>query len=212
MDFNPHTEVTEERVNEVNKAFTEAFAELIAQTESLGRPLIGDVYMDVSYRASQDALGQFFTPYPVTMLGAEMSIEEAKIESATVEDPISIADPTCGASRMQIAVVMAARNHREDVPVFVQGTDLDKVCAQMSIINLYLFQIPGRIYHANSLTQETFAGWVINPGNPQTPFVEPIDDPDRNPPAEVDSEPEAEESPQPVETDSQGDLSEFFAE
>lgn len=176
-DSNTRTQATE--------AFAEAFAALLTETKTQGRPLLGDVYMDVGHRS--DALGQHFSPFHICELMAELQVNSNDITEATKDDPLRIADPACGDSRMQIAVAKAARSQQEDVPIYIEGIDLDETCAKMSVINLAIYQIPSRVYHGNSLTQEMHTAWEIDPtSRGLLPAVKQIDDPD--PPLQLLSE------------------------
>jgi hypothetical protein len=88
---------------------------------------------------------------------------------------------------MQIAVAKAARSQRKNIPIYVEGVDLDETCAKMSVINLSIDQIPSRVYHGNSLTQEIHTAWEIDPSsNGLLPAIKQIDNPD--PPLQAHSE------------------------
>lgn len=201
------------------EAFAEAFAALLTETKSQDRPLLGDVYMDVGHRS--ESLGQHFSPYHICKLMAEMQVNGNDITEATEDNPLRIADPACGDSRMQIAVSKAARSQREDIPIYVEGIDLDETCAKMSVINLAIYQIPSRVYHGNSLTQEMHTVWEIDPtSRGLLPVVNQIDDPD--PPLQLLSEdntstdtPSPEETSQPTQPNvpsdkSNSELSDFL--
>lgn len=128
--------------------FAAAFGELVVVSEDAGVEVLGDIYE--YYRASSDNLGQFFTPHSVAAAKAEMAIATSSRES---EGPTKVADPACGSGRLLIH----AANHVEDGEF--TGQDKDRICAMMTAVNLWLFDLDGYAIHGDSLTQDHYTIW-----------------------------------------------------
>ncbi|WP_158295119.1 N-6 DNA methylase [Halorubrum sp. ASP1] len=156
---------------EVAESFSKAFGELSATTITADRPVIGDVYEEIGTRS--DRLGQYFTPWNLCQLKAEL-ITAGKDHDQS-GDPVTISDPACGSGRLLIAE--AKRLHEEDpeTPVIATGVDKDRTCARMAVINLAIAGVPGRIHHGDSLSMDFHRTWLIDPttAGPTVKQVEP---------------------------------------
>jgi type I restriction-modification system DNA methylase subunit len=99
--------------------------------------------------------GQFFTPFHVSCLMAEIAIGDNECQKNRV---IRICDPCCGAGGMLVAGISVMKkrgiNYQQDV--FFLGTDIDPRCARMTFIQLSLLAAPAVIICGNSLTNETY--------------------------------------------------------
>lgn len=186
-DLASHCTDPDEAASAIADAFAKALGELSLQHDKTGQPVLGDVYMVIG--RSSDRLGQFFTPYNVAKMMAEVQLLSGRApEDATPADPLTIADSSCGSARLLVAAALKIdAQTNEPVPIYVQGTDIDPICAKMAAINLTMFSIPGRIYHGDSLSGEMHAAWeVAPPDSTDTPADAPpltrIDPDDRIPP------------------------------
>lgn len=107
--------------------------------------------------------GQFFTPYNVSRMIAEMSIGNAQKEIDN-KGWIAICDPCIGGGAMLIAAANTMRRQKiyyHDHVLFV-GQDVDRVVGLMAYIQLSLLGCPGYIVIGNSLTRPII-------GNPLMP-------------------------------------------
>lgn len=99
--------------------------------------------------------GQFFTPYHISRMMAEMSMGETEFPKGRV---CKISDPCCGAGGMLIAGAMVMKdrgvNYQQDA-LFV-GQDIDARCCRMAFIQTSLLAIPAVIACGNSLTAEVY--------------------------------------------------------
>lgn len=99
--------------------------------------------------------GQFFTPYHISYMMAEIAIGEKEIPQNRV---IRITDPCCGAGGMLVAAASVMKNNginfQQDV--FFLGTDIDPRCARMTYIQMSLLGAPAVIICGNSLSFEVF--------------------------------------------------------
>lgn len=199
--------------------FAAALGELTEHTVSDQRPVLGGVYEQVGRQS--DALGQHFTPWNVSLANAELTIHADDVEDATADDPLTVCDPACGSGRLLIAVAKAVHDRDPDTPLVVTGVDKDRTCARMAVVNLVLGATPGRVYHGNSLTMETWRRWDVRPSavGPAVRIVEEPADlsmPDREPEEESEHEvvdatadPDAEAAEADVDLGAQTDLGVF---
>jgi len=104
---------------------------------------------------SNERNGQFFTPYNISKMMAEMLIGENGFPQNRV---CKINDPTCGAGGMLIAGAMVLKergfNYQRDA-LYI-GQDIDARCARMAFIQLSLLGVPAVIHCMNTLTMKSF--------------------------------------------------------
>lgn len=136
------------------KIFSELFADMTMSLEdNPNQDFLGEMYMAVSMGSSHT--GQFFTPYHVCELLANLAnIENIKkqIESSGYA---MVNDPACGAGANLIAAANACRragiNYQRKM-MFV-GQDIDSICAYMCYLQLSLLGCPGYVIIGNTLTE-----------------------------------------------------------
>lgn len=147
-------------IKKYNKQEQPLFSELAAHTvmaleENPEQDFLGSIFMSLNLGNQHN--GQFFTPYHVCELMAEVSMWDSvlKIEK---EGYITINDPCCGAGATLIAGVHAAKKRLEKAGynyqnhVFVVAQDIDMTVALMCYIQLSLLGVAGYIKVGNSLT------------------------------------------------------------
>lgn len=102
-------------------------------------------------------LGQFFTPYPIARLNAEMTMRGL---GYFIEEQgyCTLAEPACGAGCMVIAAadIVEADEHELCTSMLVQATDLSEQCYQMAYIQLAMRGVAGIVRRGNSLSDEVF--------------------------------------------------------
>jgi len=105
---------------------------------------------------SNSRTGQFFTPYHISYMMAEMSIGDAPKNQI-----LKICDPACGSGVMLIASadVLRKRGMNYQWDVYFKGIDIDPRCARMTFIQMSLLGAPAVIVCGNALTNETFWEW-----------------------------------------------------
>lgn len=112
---------------------------------------LGSLFMELELGSSQ--IGQFFTPYEVSLMMAKMLVgaDKDKYENMPV---IDLHEPAVGSGSMVIAYAEALRdigvNYQEKM--WVQAIDLDSVAAMMAYIQLSLLYVPGEVCVGNTLT------------------------------------------------------------
>lgn len=127
------------------ETFAKAFAGLVDWMED--HPLtdaFGDYFQQY---ISGGHNGQFFTPLHVADMMAQL------VFTADLDGPMN--DPCCGSGRFFLT---AARVNRAITCI---GGDISEMCCKMTLINLCLNDITGKIYHMDALSLETWRVWEI---------------------------------------------------
>jgi type I restriction-modification system DNA methylase subunit len=135
----------------------EQHAQLLAITvealEEKDQDFLGEVFTHGELTNSRS--GQFFTPYHISYLMAEMSIGEKELPKNRV---LRISDPCCGAGGMLVATASVLKkqniNYQQDAIFY--ATDIDPRCARMTFIQMSLLAAPAVIICGNSLTFEVY--------------------------------------------------------
>lgn len=143
--------------------FAKIFVLLSQQIEpSVGfNDYLGELYM--RSETSNSKAGQFFTPYCISKMCAETTINAEMIKEYKEQDKIlTIQEPACGAGGMIIAVADVLHN-KYDFNIahnlLVECSDVDSRCVHMSYLQLGLAGIPAVIYQRNTLTMQTWECW-----------------------------------------------------
>lgn len=122
---------------------------------------LGELYMRSNTSSSQ--AGQFFTPYHVSKMCAEVTIDEAVVKKAIENDEIITQyEPTCGSGGMVLAAADILYNKYHfniSRNLLVVCGDIDERCVHMTYLQLSLAGIPAVIYHQDALTLETWGVW-----------------------------------------------------
>lgn len=147
-------------IQKYNKQEQALFPELAAHTvmaleENPEQDFLGSIFMDLNL--GSESGGQFFTPYHVCQLMADITIGDV---AAQVEKDgyATIHDPCCGAGATLIAGVHSARKQLEKVGlnfqnhVLVAAQDIDEIVALMCYIQLSLLGVAAYIKIGNTLT------------------------------------------------------------
>lgn len=121
--------------------------------------VLGHHYM--SLELGNDAMGQFFTPYHVSQLVAQMNCPDFA-EHLNSKPFITVSEPTCGSGGMVVAFAEAMHragyDHTQQLHVSAQ--DLEATSVHMSYIALSLLGIPAVVTHGNTLSQEVRDRWA----------------------------------------------------
>lgn len=150
-----------EVVKKYNKQEQELFPELAAQTvlaleENPEQDFLGSIFMSLNLGNKNSS--QFFTPYHVCELMAEVTMDDT-VQKVEQNGYISINDPCCGAGATLIAGFHAARKRLEKAHinyqnhVLVVAQDIDETVALMCYIQLSLLGVAGYVKVGNSLTE-----------------------------------------------------------
>jgi type I restriction-modification system DNA methylase subunit len=153
----------EETTQTAFRAYSEAFANLLAAMEKTDADVLGCLYQE--YGAPSEENGQHFTPPHVArLLGGMMLPTDEEVESTTPDDPITIYDPTCGSGGLLVGAGQQLEECAESpyAAVFV-GQDIDIRCVKMTAINFAVRGLPGFAIHGDSLKADPMAAWKVRP-------------------------------------------------
>lgn len=135
--------------------FDEAFALMVDEMETHNEDFLGEVYQQCEL--GNDRLGQFFTPYPVSLMIAKISAGDLKKQ---IEEKhfITLNEPACGSGGMVIAFrqAMLDANCNPSRDVFVTAQDVSEMAFKMCYIQLSLYGMAAEVIHGNTLTLETW--------------------------------------------------------
>lgn len=112
---------------------------------------LGKMYMNLNL--GNHWKGQFFTPYNVCKMMAEITVGNVD-EQIKEKGYISICDPACGAGATLIAAANSLKNSKYNFQnhVLFAGQDIDRIVAQMCYIQLSLLGCAGYVCVGNTLT------------------------------------------------------------
>lgn len=116
------------------------------------RDFLGEIYMELNL--GNDAGGQFFTPYDVCRLMAEINRPADIAQKIEADRFVSVNDCACGAGATLIAFANTCKLHdiNYQTDVLFTAQDIDFVTACMCYIQLSLLGCPGYVFVGNSLT------------------------------------------------------------
>lgn len=136
--------------------FSNILGELIMAFDKRYEDYLGKIYMEMAiYNKGK---GQFFTPYDLSELTAELvGIEE--------KETITINEPAVGSGGMIIAYAehLLKNGINPQNKLLISASDKDINCVRMSHIQLSILGLRAKIYHRDTLTMDT---WKIT----YTPF------------------------------------------
>jgi hypothetical protein len=140
--------------------FSEALAALTVEMTGDGSGMV-DVLGDYFERfLSFGRNGQFFTPQNICDMMARLQNPVHALQR--------ILDPACGSGRMLMAMAKLNRH------ALFYGADNDRNCALMTVVNLTLNSMYGEVSWMNSITNQYYAGWLIEPTIHGVPRVRQI--------------------------------------
>lgn len=177
-----HYEEREERylriISKYNKQEQELFPELaslmiMGLDDNPEQDFLGDVFM--SLNLGNESNGQFFTPYHVSQLMADITVGD-KIEEIERKGFVSIHDCCCGAGSMLIAAIHSVRKQMESMNpprnyqnhVLVVGQDIDEIVALMCYIQISFLGVAGYVKVGDALTdpitdKDTYENYWFTP-------------------------------------------------
>ena len=108
-------------------------------------------------------LGQFFTPYHVSLMMAKMSLAGAD-EMIRERGYVVVGEPACGAGCMVLAAanVIEEMGHDPTTTMLVEATDLSETCYHMAYVQLATRGIPAKVLRGDTLSGEMFE-WAWTP-------------------------------------------------
>ena len=148
------------------KGICEIFSKIFLMCSSVvyDNGIFGDYLGDLFMRLNQGNkhAGQFFTPYNVSKMMAEIIITEEKIRQSTENDGVmTIADPCCGGGGMIMAALSTLKERGVNYArnCFVECTDIDIRCVHMTYLQLALAGVPAIVKHQDALSRQLWSVW-----------------------------------------------------
>lgn len=99
--------------------------------------------------------GQFFTPYPVCQMLAQMTMDPEQFEQ---KDVVQIHEPACGAGAMILAAAEYMNDHGIDYgrQAHFVAQDLDFTAVCMTYIQLSIAGVSAKVVHGNTLSMKIY--------------------------------------------------------
>lgn len=137
---------------------SEALALLVAEMGDDPRDVLGETFMRLELGDKDH--GQFFTPYSVAQLMAEIQVEPI-VAALAERDYVTVYEPAVGAGAMMIATTQALRAHGINYQrrLHITADDISPTAVHMAYVQLSLLHVPAVVYRRNSITLETWDRW-----------------------------------------------------
>lgn len=126
--------------------FGQAWSCLLKETKAYEQDILGEIYES---QISFGEHGQFFTPVQVTDM-------MTKIVNPTSGQ--TVIDPACGSGRFFVSMAKVNKD------LCFTGVDISSICAKMSALNMWLFDLHADIYQGDSLSGVMHQLWKIRKG------------------------------------------------
>ena len=122
--------------------------------------VIGVYRLYQELRLGNKWLGQFFTPFQISLLSGKMMLHDIK-EKIKKYGYITVNEPTVGGGSMILGMckAMLEENINYQNHMLVVAQDLDIHSVYMSYIQLSLAGVPAIVIHGNSLLVEERSRW-----------------------------------------------------
>ncbi len=137
------------------ESFSKLLALLISALEEKHQDFLGQIFSNLNLGNSNK--GQFFTPYHVSKMMAEINFTDSKNEIDN-KGFITLSEPCCGSGGMVIAYceTMKEKGYNYQHQLYVEAVDVDDICFKMAYIQLSLYGIPAKVVRGDSLTLRFF--------------------------------------------------------
>ena len=118
---------------------------------------LGEIYMELS--GGKKAAGQYFTPYHVSRLLAEMTVGQSDLSDDKI---LTLNEPCCGSGGIIVATAETLKEHGINYTnnaVFV-ANDIDRNCALMCYLQTSWAAMPAVVLHQDTLTLQTWDKFI----------------------------------------------------
>ena len=135
--------------------FSKLLAFLVKGLEQKHQDFLGQIFMELGFGNAKK--GQFFTPYSVCRLMAEINFSEFEYKLSQ-KDFITLSEPCCGSGGIIIALAETMKNkgYNYQHQLFVEAVDIDEICFKMTYIQLSLLGIPAKVIRGDTLAMRYF--------------------------------------------------------
>ena len=140
---------------EMTDTFAEMTAVLVELYESGFDDFLGDIYMKSG--CGNSSTGQFFTPYNISRMMAEMAIPKNTSEA----EPYSLAEPSCGGGASIVAAAETLKNRGLNYQkcMRVVAQDLDWTAVYMTYIACSFYGIDAIVVQGDTLIEPYVKGY-----------------------------------------------------
>lgn len=141
--------------------FPKMLGELTSALELQPGDVLGEVFSELDLTDS--SRGQFFTPYDVCKMMAQMQVGTGEDIRARIKERgfITVSEPACGAGAMVVAMADAMHqlgiNYQQHM--HVTAVDIDPRAVHMAYLQFSLLGIPAVVILGNALTLEEHEHW-----------------------------------------------------
>ena len=146
---------------DIIETFPRVLAELVNALEAGIADVLGPLFHDLELH--NKARGQFFTPYSICRMMADVSFANEADLRAHIEKRgfIRAMEPACGAGSMLIALVetMKTRGINYQRHLHVTAIDIDPRAVHMAYCQLSLLHVPAHLMVGNSLSGDISEHW-----------------------------------------------------
>lgn len=167
VDVNGRAE-REQRFHKIRERYSDAqmtrfshmLSNLVMLMEDGFADTLGNLFMSLEF--GNQYAGQFFTPYELQRLMAELTMSDVTAERITERGGfIQMNEPACGAGGMVLACadVLRARGLNPQKCLHVTAVDIAEICVHMTYIHLSLHHIPAVVVHGNTLSLKEYDQW-----------------------------------------------------
>jgi hypothetical protein len=141
--------------------FPQVLAELTTGLDHERCDLLGALFHDLELHNT--ARGQFFTPYSVSRMMADVTLGSPEMLRSMIEQRgfVTAMEPACGAGSMVIALADAMQNAGVNYQrhLHVTAVDIDPRAIHMAYAQLSLLHVPAHLIVGNSLSLEVREHW-----------------------------------------------------
>lgn len=122
---------------------------------------LGGIYENL--QVNNKNAGQFFTPFHISELMANISISDEELKKvAESDDVVPIGDPTCGAGNLFLGAIYnvnkllidEAKRAKIQRNIIFIGQDIDLACVHMSYVQCAMLGYSGLFQHMDTLAQK----------------------------------------------------------
>lgn len=136
------------------RVWSEVMGKLLLHAKTERRDYLGEITMGLGMGAKDR--GQFFTPYSMSLLAAQMAFDKPSVLKAIeTKGYVSINEPSCGSGGMIVAyaqTMLSAGLNIEDMRVVAQ--DIDRHCVNMTYVQMWIYDIPAVVIRGDTLKAE----------------------------------------------------------
>lgn len=164
-----HLKVRQEQLDAIVKKYTDQeknqFTDILKQLAGeVVRNINQGTYVDLLGRAHQElhpksgSLKQDFTPPSIGQILSRITLEDSRLPETGF---FTCNEPTCGSGVLclSFAEELLHQGFNPCEQLVIQASDLDRLCVQMTYLQLSLYGIPAVIIQGNTITLEEYDRW-----------------------------------------------------